>query len=402
MINEAGTKKAILRNRRMSYFLSEIWNAGSISRSRLGEITGLALPSVTRLVQDLKETGVIIEVDKGASSGGRQPSLLRINPDKGVVFGIDLSGIELRGAILDAANQCLFVIQEPFSGVQPEVLREQIFGLCRKLIANPVITNRPILGIGISIPGTVDIENGVIRDSSNLHLKNYPIAEILEEEFRIPVIIEHDTLAAALAEKYYGAGRGASDLIYVIVSAGIGTGVILNNELYRGSTGMAGELGHVIMERGGQVCACGKHGCLEALASISAMLSFSQNLAYRQNAALLQSSRNLGLEPITVKTITIAAQQGDALTQAIVNRAADYLAIAINMVVSVLDIPLVIIGGEVEEMGEVFFGPFRESLAKYRGDEPIIQAVPAILGENAAIQGMGILALERALMKFES
>ncbi len=401
MTHETETNKAILRNRRMSYFLSEIWNAGSISRSRLGEITGLALPSVTRLVQDLKDAGIIIEIDKGISSGGRQPSLIRINPDIGVVFGLDFSGIELRGAILDAGNQCLCVIQQPFKGMQPDIIRDQTIDLCRELIANPVIANRPVLGIGISIPGIVDIEKGIIRDSSNLHLKNYPIREVLEKELGIPVILEHDTLAAALAEKYYGAGRGASDLMYVIVSAGIGAGLIIHNEIYRGSNGMAGELGHVIMERDGQVCACGKHGCLEALASVSAMLSFSQNVTFRQNAPAIQSSRQVVIEPITVKAVTQAAIQGDTLTQAIINRAADYLALAVNMVVSVLDIPLVIIGGEVVEMGQVFFEPFNKSLAKYRGDEPAIKAVQAILGENATIQGMGILVLERVLMKIK-
>jgi glucokinase len=115
----------------------------------------------------------------------------------------------------------------------------------------------------------------------------------------------------------------------------------------------------------------------------------------------MQANRSMQIDPISVQTITGAARQGDALTQAIIDRAADYLAQAVNMVVSMLDIPLVIIGGEVVEMGEVFFEPFRQSLAKYRGAEPPIQGVPAILGENAAIQGMGIIVLESALMNMK-
>lgn len=396
---ETETNGKDLRNRRMSFLLSEIWYAGSISRARLGEITGLTLPSVSRLVQDLKNKGVIIEVDKGESSGGRQPSLIRINPEVGVVFGLDFSGIELRGAILDAANQCLCIIQQPFKEMTPNSILEQVIQLCNELFANPVIAGRSVLGIGIGIPGTVDTEKGIIRDSLNLHLKDFPIGEILENTFHIPVVLEHDTCAAALAEKYYGAGRGAGNLIYVIVSAGIGAGIISNNEVYRGATGMAGELGHVIMERDGQVCACGKHGCLEAIASVPAMLSNTRNVLIRQKGSLTQEPGQDSSEPVTVESLARASEQGDPVTQAVIHRAADYLAVAINMMVSVMDIPLIIIGGEVVEMGEAYFAPLRKSLAKYRGDEPTIHAIPAILGENGAIQGVGMIVLEKVLTR---
>ncbi len=388
-----------LHSQRMSLLLSEIWYEGSVSRSRLGKITGLALPSVTRLVQDLKNAGVIIETEKGQSSGGRQPSLIKVNPDAGVVFGLDFSGVELRGAVLDAANHCLYVIRQPFREMKPEVIQEQVVQVCQDLFANPIIQGRPVLGIGISVPGTVDAEKGVIRDSLNMRLQNFPIRDILQGVFRLPVFIEHDTSAAALAEKYYGAGRGVSDLIYITVSTGIGAGIIVNDQVYRGATGLAGELGHVVIERDGPICICGKHGCLEAIASVPAMLSNAQNVLLRQKGPPLDRLGRTLQVSYSLKTLTLAAEQGDPLARAIISRAADYLAMAISMMVSIVDIRLMIIGGEVVQMGELYFALLKKSLGKYRVDGDEISVVPAILGENAGLQGVSMIVLQQVLTR---
>jgi N-acetylglucosamine repressor len=375
----------------MSALLSEIWYKGLISRAELGNITGVTLPSITRLVQELKDAGVIIETDKGESSGGRQPSLIRVNPEAGVVIGLDFSGIELKGAILDATNHCLSVIKQPFQGMQPAIIQKQVIEMCRELISSPVILQRRVLGIGISVPGTVDTEKGIIRDSLNLRLHDFPIRDILGEVFDLPVFIEHDTCTAALAEKYYGAGRGMGDLIYIIVSTGIGAGLIVNHEVYRGATGLAGELGHVIVERDGQVCVCGKRGCLEAVAAVPAMLANANNV--------LRQRKGASRDSLSLNSLIRAAAQEDRLAQAIIQRAADYLAMAISMMVSIVDIRLMVVGGEVVEMGELYFSPLRKSLEKYRVEGQEIRVVPAVLGENAPLQGVSMIVLQNVLVQ---
>jgi N-acetylglucosamine repressor len=377
------------RGQRLSLLLSEIWRASSISRSDLRNATGLTLPSVTRLVRDLKNAGVITEIDKSESSGGRRPSLIRVNPDAGVVIGLDLSGIELRGAILDATNQCLKVTRKAYQGMQVRIIQDQVVQLCRELISDPVIGERCVLGIGVSVPGTVDSEKGIIRDSSNFRLRNFPIRDILEDIFELPVFIEHDTLAAAVAEKFYGAGRGVGDMVYIIVSRGIGAGLIAKHAAYRGATDQAGELGHVVVERDGQVCVCGKRGCLEAVAAVPAMLSNARNVLSRQPGS--------SQDAVSLDSLIWAAQHGDRLAQAIIERAADYLAMAISTLVSIVDIRLVIIGGEVVEMGELYFAPLRQSIQKYRPDGDEVEMVPAALGENAPFQGLSMLVLQNVL-----
>ena len=380
------------RSQRMTSLLSEIWYHSLISRAELQKTTGLTLASVTRLVQELKNTGVILETDKGESSGGRQPSLVRVNPQAGVVIGLDFSGIELKGAILDAANHCLCVIKQPFQGMQPAILQKQVIQMCQELVSNPVIQHRRILGIGISVPGTVDAENGIIRDALNMRLHDFPIRDILGKVFDLPIFIEHDTSTAALAEKFYGAGRGVEDLIYIIVSTGIGAGLIVNHEVYRGATGLAGELGHVIVERDGQVCVCGKRGCLEAVAAVPAMLANAHNVLLRRKGSSDANS-------ISLVDLIEAAGQGDQLSLAIIQRAADYLAMAISIVVSILDIRLMVIGGEVVQMGELYFAPLRKSIEKYRVEGREIQIVPAVLGENAPLQGISMIVLQNVLSR---
>jgi glucokinase len=314
-----------------------------------------------------------------------------MNPEAGVVIGLDFSGMVLKGAILDAANHCLSVIKQPFQGMQEAAIQKQVIEMCRELISNPVILQRRVLGIGISVPGTVDTEKGIIRDSLNMRLHDFPIRDILEDVFDLPVFIEHDTSTAALAEKYYGAGRGVGDLIYIIVSTGIGAGLIVNHEVYRGATGLAGELGHVVVERDGQVCVCGKRGCLEAVAAVPAMLANAHNVLLQRKGATQDT--------LSLKALVQAAEQEDRLAQAIIQRAADYLAMAISMMVSIVDIRLMVIGGEVVEMGELFFLPLRKSIEKYRVEGQEIRVIPAVLGENAPLQGVSMIVLQNVLTR---
>ncbi len=379
------------RSQRLSLLLSEIWSQRSVSRSDLRRATGLTLPTVTRLVQDLKAVGAITETDKSESSGGRRPSLIRANPEAGVVIGLDLSGIELRGAILDAANHCLKVTKQAFRGMQAPMIQEQVLQLCRELISDPLIGERRVLGIGVSVPGTVDAERGIIRDAVNIHVQNYPIRDILKDTFELPVFIEHDTLAAAIAEKHYGVGRGCGDLMYIVVSTGIGACWIADQTAYRGATGQAGELGHVVVERNGQVCVCGKHGCLEAVAAVPAMLSSAQNVLLRQKRS--------SADTLSLTALIRASEQGDRLAQAIIDRAADYLAMAISAMVSIVDIRLLIIGGEVVQMGERYFLPLRHSFQKYRPSGDEVKIVPAALGENASLQGVSMIVLQNVLAR---
>ncbi len=189
------------------------------------------------------------------------------------MVSLDLSGRNLRGGIFDAANNLIKFIDSPFHGLGPQAVETQIRALVKELVAEPSAHNLPLLGIGVSLPGAIDMQTGDIYDSYNLRLHHYPLRRILSAEFALPVYIEHDASVAALAERYYGAGRGLSHLVYVLVSTGIGSGILIDGQIYRGESGVSGELGHIILDPDGQMCVCGKLGCLEALAAEPAILA---------------------------------------------------------------------------------------------------------------------------------
>ena len=380
------------RNQRIAILLSEVWHAGSISRSRLGKITGLALPSVTRLIQDLRNANVITEAEKGKSTGGRQPQLVKLNPDAGLVIALDLSGVELRGAILDITLQIQHVIRQPYQGRQPQAIEEQLIRLCSRLLEEAKSTGKKVLGIGISTPGIVDTHRGVLLDSNNPRLVDFPLSDILHQAFNIPVYLEHDTSAAALAEMCIGAGYSIRNLVYITVSTGIGAGLVIDNQIYRGASNLAGELGHVIIDRGGQICTCGNRGCLEAIAAVPSMISNLQNVLLRQTDAKSLT------EVVTLERLIQRAADGDHVTLEIISQAADYLAMALSMMASIIDIRLMIVGGDVIQMGDHYFTPLRTALQKYQPEGPPIQVVPASLGENTGLIGASMVALQNCLV----
>lgn len=396
-IGKQGQDLRALRNTNTIALLAAVWNHGPISRIDLARATGLAPSSVTRLTRELKRAGLIRETHPGKSSGGRRPVLLAPDANAGLVVGVDLSGLHLRGGVMDATGNPVASLERPFNGVGPEAIREQLVAAIGSLLADPAVAGRKILGVGVSVPGTVDTANGVVLDSTILRVEGFSLRELIQERFGLPAFAEHDTAAAALAEKYFGAGRGVSDLVYITVSSGIGAGIILADRVYRGEGGVAGELGHITIERGGQVCTCGKRGCLEAVASGSAIVANARRVLEHGTATLMAGWVESDPRRLTVETVARAAQAGDRIALEIFSSAADYLAMAIGTLACLLDIGLIIVGGEVAQAGPVFFDPLRASLPKYQLYSNVPNVVPAQLEQDAPLRGVTMMTLQRLL-----
>lgn len=386
-----------LHNTNLRALLSAIWEYNPISRFDLSEVTGLAPSSITRLLQELAELGLVRETGKGESSGGRQPALLVPNPGAGLVISLDLSGPHLRGGIFDAANNLVCVLDQPFNGFGPDAIKEQLLSLIHFLSNDPAAQSRPLLGIGVSQPGQIDADQGVIREASNFRLRNFPLRQILAEEFGLPVYIEHDASVAALAEQYYGAGKGLDYFIYVLVSTGIGSGTIIDGKIYHGQTGLTGEFGHIIVEPGGTLCVCGKRGCLEAMAAGPAILMSSRSMVTHGRSEILSNLCGDLPDRLTIEMVAQAAQFGDPIAQDILARSADYIALGLNIYASLFDIRRMIVGGEVAETGEVFLSPLRRSLAHYGQNDMEIVIIPAELKQNNFLRGISMLTLQEVL-----
>ncbi|HEX2032923.1 MAG TPA: ROK family protein [Chloroflexota bacterium] len=252
--------------------------------------------------------------------------------------------------------------------------------------------------VGVGFGGLIDAKRGVVLRSHHVSgWDNYPLRELLEQRLNASAVIENDANAAALGEARFGAGRGHRNILYVNVGTGIGAGVILDGALYHGQHGTAGEVGHVTVVPEGPECACGKRGCLEALASGPSLARRAQEAARAQPgeaAPLLQLAEG-DVSRISGPHVFAAAGNGDALAGRLVEETAAYLGLALGNAANVLDPSIIVVGGGMGESGEILFAPLRTAVRRHLlPSTPAPEVVPAALGYDAGIAGALALALE--------
>jgi glucokinase-like ROK family protein len=248
-------------------------------------------------------------------------------------------------------------------------------------------TSRPLTGIGVGAPGLINTSEGIVVDAVNLNWKNLPLTRLLEERYHLPVSILNDCHAAAIGEKTYGKDfQKDENLILINVHHGIGAGIIINREIFQGDGGFAGEIGHIVVaHEQGEMCRCGKRGCLETVASARALI--------RQARGMVKQSPDCRLahDPrgVTLDTIEEAFNAGDPLTSDLVLGTANYLGMAISNLIGILNIEKVVLEGDMTRFGAVWLDRIGMVMKKYGLDRPLDKTRVEIgqLGENAIILG---------------
>lgn len=221
-----------------------------------------------------------------------------------------------------------------------------------------------------------------------------PIKRYLEKAFHLPVLVENDVNAMALGEKVWGRGKRVNNLVCLTIGTGIGGGVIINNQIYRGAHFYAGEIGHLMVEPNGPKCKCGSRGCLEALAAAPAIVRRTR-VALKEStkpSRLREMVQNYG-DQLNPQIIYMAAKRGDRLAREIVQKTAYYIGIALKQVINLLDPEMIIIGGGVALAGETLFKPIRSFVSKHSIPSPLRQfkIMPAQLKERAGVLGSAAL-----------
>lgn len=290
-----------------------------------------------------------------------------------MLIGIDLGGTKIAGVLATPEGKIIMDIQVP---TEAQKGKKQVIKNIEKAIRLLVQVNKTkVKAIGIGAPGPILFEKGIVVEAPNLPgWKRVNIKKILEKEFHVPVFVDNDANCAALAEARFGAGKKARHFIYMTVSTGIGGGIIIDRELYRGVNGSAGEFGHMIIDSVGFTCGCGNVGCLEALASGSAV------------------KKRYGLDALSVE---LAARQGDKKALQVIKTSAHYLAIGIANLVNIFNPELIIIGGGLSNMRELLLDPVRKDFKKYALSLPAkkVKVVRARLGTKAGVLGAVALCL---------
>jgi predicted NBD/HSP70 family sugar kinase len=255
--------------------LRAIYDRAEISRAEVARVTGLTRTSVSALVGELLRDGLVEEVGRGPSTGGKAPILVRLRPDGRHAIGLDLGEAFFSGALVDLrggiVNSARLALEGRNGAAAVEVVIELIEALINRNGASP------LLGIGIGTPGIVDSKSGTVRWSGTLDWADVPLGGHVEKLYGVPVVVANDAQAAAVAESTFEAHHWPANFIVVRVGRGIGAGVILNGSLFQGDGSGAGEIGHLVIGRSDandrpELCHCGRSGCLETVASMNAMV----------------------------------------------------------------------------------------------------------------------------------
>jgi glucokinase len=317
------------------------------------------------------------------------------------VVGIDIGGTKLATVVADSTGQILSKVRKPTLAEKgPEHALQLLFEMVRESVEQAGLQQASISAIGVSCGGPLDTKTGVVYSPPNLPgWDALPLKAQLESEFQIPVTIENDANASALAEFRFGGGRGYNAVLYMTMSTGIGGGIVIDGQIYHGANDSAGEVGHQILLPDGPRCGCGKRGCLEALCSGPAIARRAQAMIQAQLAEGKASATTLlnlaggHIEDVKSEHVLTAAQSGDVLALQLVEETAYYMGWGIANLVNILNPDIILLGTIAIAAGDLLLNPIRKTVAEFAMTRPaeVVKIAPAQLGD--ALGDLAAIAL---------
>jgi glucokinase-like ROK family protein len=373
---------------------------GSVSRAQLTGVLGVSRSKISSEVGRLVGSGLLVEDGYGDSEGGRRSSLLHVPREAGLLACVDLGATSIDVALTTFGGEVLAHASEPADIRDgPQKVLGRAKELLEGLLAGEGAGAQDVLSVGVGVPGPVEQASGLptsppIMPGWDL----YPVKDAFAEDYRAPVFVDNDVNLMALGEHWGGVGRGVEHMLFVKVGTGIGCGIIVGGDLYRGSQGSAGDIGHVRADPDGPVCTCGNVGCLEAMAAAPAIVREAERLAEREPGGALAALREAG--DLDLRGVLKAAEFGDTGAVGIVRRSGRLIGETLATLVSVLNPSLIVIGGGVAYaaghtlLAEVRSAVYRRSLPLATRNLPVVLSE---LGEDAGVVGAGVMAAEGVL-----
>lgn len=316
--------------------------------------------------------------------------------------GVDIGGTNLKAGLVDENGVLLATQKMKVASIaDDDGLAWTVASLVQELAHTVNISVSDVASVGVGVPGTVEIRSGSINYTCNLPLRNVPLRKLFHRYLSIPLYIENDANCAALAEFLVGAGRDSKRFVTITLGTGVGAGIVHNGKIYHGANGMAGEVGHMVIQRGGLPCPCGRHGCWEQYASATALKRMTAAaLAAHPHSILAQVvAENEGR--VSGQSAFIAARRGDPVGQQVCDEYVDYLACGVVNVVNIFQPDTLAIGGGVSnEAEEQLLLPVQQRVARESipcGRDRRTRIVKAELGNRAGIIGAALLSKNKRI-----
>jgi N-acetylglucosamine repressor len=385
-----------MREVNRSIVLDIIRQGGKVSRTDLARSSSLTKPTVSAIVDDLLARGIVQEVGFGktVATGGRRARLLEFNDASAAYLGIRFGTHTSTVSIADARGEIRAQRETPTPQGDAHAAIRAVLELLDGALETAGLPRERLQSVGVTVPGMVDTRSGVVF-APNLGWQDVPVRSLLQQALELPVVVHNVTSSGALAEGRVGAAKGARSYVWVYVGHGIGAGIVIDGQLFSGTKGFSGEIGHCPIIDDGPLCSCGLRGCLETLASGKAIERLAAEAARGTEPTSL--ARHPG--PLDAAGVLEAARAGDAVSQRILRGVGEHLGVGLSYLISVLDPELLVLGGRVMEADYVLEGA-RASVARHTLKTSKVEVVRSTLGDRAGSMGSVISAMDQAVRSY--
>ncbi len=372
--------QTLMKELNKSIIMNLIRNQSPISRAQISVESGLNKATVSSIVDEFIEEGLVIELGPARSAVGRRPRMLGFNSTAGYAIGVEVGIDYVHVLTVDLAGRVISSYESPLPTTDVRSVVSEIVTCINEEVAKTLASKLGIIGVGLGVPGLVDFSSGTVHYAPNLGWSDVPLRAYLEAHINFPVFVDNEANTGALAEQLFGVGTTDENAVYFSVGAGIGVGIILNRSLIRGSGGTAGEFGHMIVEARGLRCSCGSRGCLEMYASTRALIA--------KYAQLSGTSRSFD-------EIMLRLHDGAPSAAEAIDSVGRYLGVGITNVINGLNPSLVVIGNRLSEAGEFLLNPVKDVIHNSALGVPgsLARVELSSLGRNATAIGAASLAL---------
>ena len=372
---------------------------GRISRSEISHITGWSKAKASQEIRSLVDKGYLVEIGEGASQGGRRPRLLRINNQLGYIAGIDIGATSLDVALADVSGLILQRCSEP---TDVKLSPESVLGRCSEMLLELIhvqsVSPNQILGIGIGVPGPVDFARGVLVAPPLMpEWENFPIRDFFKKTFVSAfVVVDNDVNIMALGEQRSGDAENVDHFLVVKIGTGIGCGIMASRKIHRGSSGSAGDIGHICVDTTGPICRCGNRGCLEAMAAGPAISEKATQAARERKSELLHKMMKNNGNVLTPEDVNMACREGDETALEIIRSSGRMIGDVLAGLVNFFNPSQIYITGGISNFGNHLLIAIKRAVL--RRSLPLatsgLDIVFSRMGSDAGVLGAIMLALE--------
>lgn len=390
----------LIRKMNTSIVLDCLRMHAPLSRANLAERTGLNRSTVSSIVSDLIHQTLVRETEYQSSGVGRPGMSLELDPRGGSALGVEI-GVDFISIILtDFVADVLWQQRVPSDSAEGQ---EVIVKRAEELVAQALVRGEEQglqpLGIGLGVPGLVDVREGTLVVAPNLGWQNVPLERMWSSHFKLPVFVENEANAAALGEYFFGVARDVTNLIYLSAGVGLGGGIIIGSKLFRGSGGYAGEIGHMTVVPGGEPCGCGKRGCWETVAGPRAIVRYVKEALAAQPRGALYDLIEGDYERVTVDLVVEAADGGDGIARRALEEVGHQLGVGIANLINIFNPELVVLGGALSLAGDFLMPVVEETVRSHTLTQPhrVARLARSAHGADACVMGTVALVLDDIL-----